>query len=232
MKQLLFISGLLFMALQALAQNRITGKVLASDNEAIIYRIGVSYNDSIQNITGSFYESDFAFEIDSLCKAWVTIESEGYESIKIEKELQAGLNEIGEIILYKKAVELEEVVVKAEGPSISRDGGNYLIQNIHNSQIGQAGNFLDMLKFTPGVMVTNGTDITVLGEGKPVIYINGREVKNLEELRAYQSTNASSIEVIRQPDAQYDASLLYHSYHLTRNIQRLHGVECIKRYRV
>ncbi len=207
MKQLLFISGLLFMALQALAQNRITGKVLASDNEAIIYRIGVSYNDSIQNITGSFYESDFAFEIDSLCKAWVTIESEGYESIKIEKELQAGLNEIGEIILYKKAVELEEVVVKAEGPSISRDGGNYLIQNIHNSQIGQAGNFLDMLKFTPGVMVTNGTDITVLGEGKPVIYINGREVKNLEELRAYQSTNASSIEVIRQPDAQYDASV-------------------------
>ena len=129
MKQLLFISGLLFMALQALAQNRITGKVLASDNEAIIYRIGVSYNDSIQNITGSFYESDFAFEIDSLCKAWVTIESDGYESIKIEKELQAGQNEIGEIILYKKAVELEEVVVKAEGPSISRDGGNYLNVN-------------------------------------------------------------------------------------------------------
>lgn len=64
-----------------------------------------------------------------------------------------------------------------------------------------------MLKFTPGVLVTNGTDITVLGEGKPVIYINGREVKNLEELRAYQSTNASSIEVIRQPDAQYDASV-------------------------
>ena len=40
MKQLLFISGLLFMALQALAQHRISGKDLASDNEAIIYRIG------------------------------------------------------------------------------------------------------------------------------------------------------------------------------------------------
>lgn len=206
MKQILFIAGLLCLAVHAFAQCNINGRVLASDNENIVYRISVSYSDSAKHMAGSFYEPDFSFEADTPGKVRITVASDGYESVTLDRDLQPGRNGLGEVVLYKRAVQLDEVVVKAEGPEISRDGGNYLIRHIRGSQMGQAGNFVDMLKFVPGVMVSNGTDISVLGKGKPAIYINGREVKNLEELRAYQSVNASSIEVIRQPGAQYDAS--------------------------
>ena len=117
------------MALQALAQNRLTGKVVASDNEAIIYRIGVVYGDSTRSVTGSFYGQDFSMAIDTLCKAWITIASDGYESIRLEKTLQEGNNDLGETILYKKAVELGEVVVKARKNEIERNGPNYTIRS-------------------------------------------------------------------------------------------------------
>lgn len=191
------------MALQALAQNRLTGKVVASDNEAIIYRIGVAYGDSTRSVTGSFYGQDFSMAIDSLCKAWITIASDGYESIRLEKTLQAGNNDLGEIILYKKAVELGEVVVKARKNEIERNGPNYTIRNLQGTPIGDAGNLKDMLRWTPGMMVDGLGNISVIGSGSPLVYIDGRKVTNEAELEALSSADVSSIEIIKEPDARY-----------------------------
>lgn len=199
---ILFILGGL--ALQAVAQNNVTGRVVSADNEDIIYRIELRYaNDSLKNITGSFYEPDFAFAVDSVGEVQLTFSADGYEPSVVTKTLQTGRNDVGEIALYRRNIQLQEVVVRAKKNEIVKDGPNYTIRNVQGTHIGDAGNLQDMLKWTPGVMVSSTGDIRVAGAGSPLIYINERQVKDLSELEVLSSTDVNSIEIIREPDARY-----------------------------
>lgn len=80
---------------------------------------------------------------------------------------------------------------------------DYTIRNIQGTYLGDAGNLVDMLKWTPGIMVQNDNAISVVGKGSPIIYIDGRKMANKSELLALQSSDVSRIEIIREPDARY-----------------------------
>ena len=185
------------------AQKSITGKVIAADNEAIIYQIKVNSGDSAKSIIGSFYNPNFEISLDALGEIQVTISSDGYETFQIRKVLQSGINDLGEIILYKKAVQLGEVTIRAKKSEIVHDGADYTIRNIQGTHIGDAGNLVDMLKWTPGLIVSDENDITVAGAGAAIIYINDRKITNRSELAMLSSTDVSKIEVIKEPDARY-----------------------------
>lgn len=185
------------------AQNKITGKVNAADNEPIIYRIVIESADSTKSLTGSFYEPTFEITLDSLIDIQVNIYSDGYETFQIRKTLQPGINELGEIVLYKKAIQLGEVTIRAKKSEIVHDGADYSIRNIQGTHIGDAGNLVDMLKWTPGLIVSDENDITVVGAGAAIIYINDRRITNRSELAMLSSTDVSKIEIIREPDARY-----------------------------
>ena len=178
-----------------------------ADVGEVIYTVTIEPQDSLyKKIIYTGFGENINLEFQNIQgNVTVQIDIQGYTQIHKTFSIQEPqqIIDLGRIIL-EKSVNLQEVVIKAE--KISRNGNNYTIRNIQMSKIGQAGDFFDMLKFTPGVIVRGGNEISVLGKGTPKIYINGREVKNQEELYAYQSTDVSSIEVIRQPDASYDAS--------------------------
>lgn len=193
----------LSLAFQAIAQNKITGKVIAADNENIIYRIKVEYADSAKVMTGSFYNPDFEIVVDTLSEVQLTISSDGYETYQIQKTLQSPITDFGEITLFKKSVQLQEVVVKAKKSEVEYDGMNYTIRNVQGTHIGDAGNLADMLKWTPGIIVTNESDISVIGAGEPIIYINDRKIKDKSELLMISSTDVNKIEIIKDPDARY-----------------------------
>jgi hypothetical protein len=196
-----FIISLLYIPL--FAQNKIAGKILAEDNKDIIYKIVVEYVNSTQTMTESFYNSDFEMNIDSIGKIQLSIYSSGYETYKIQKTLRSTINNLGTITLSPKTIQLGEVIVKAHKIDIEYDGSNYTIRNVQGTHIGNAGNLLDMLKWTPGVVVTNQSDISVVGSGDPIIYINNRKIIDKAELYTISSTDVNKIDIIKEPNAQY-----------------------------
>ena len=63
-------------------------------------------------------------------------------------------------------------------------------------------NLLDRI---PNVSAQNGS-IKVFGRGEPIIYINGRQMRDKSELDRLHSDNIKSVEVITNPGARYAAS--------------------------
>ena len=99
-------------------------------------------------------------------------------------------------------------MIKKKAASRTRLRRNYTITNIQGTHIGDAGNLVDMLKWTPGVTVSRSgqeEQFDVIGGGKAIVYVNGRKVNTSAELRGQQSNLVTKIEIIRQPDVQYKA---------------------------
>lgn len=204
MYRLLFITlSLLSLTIQITAQNKITGKVITDEGTDVTYQVKVEYTDSTKTITSAFYRPNFEIELNTAGNVLLTITANGYDSYHIQKALQTAVTDLGEITLLKKNIQLEEVVISAPKISIKQEGMDYTIRNIQNTYLGNAGNLIDMLKWTPGVMVTNGSNISVVGAGTPIIYINDRKITDQSELDALSSTDVNKIEIIKEPDARY-----------------------------
>ena len=70
----------------------------------------------------------------------------------------------------------------------------------------KAGTAENLLNKIPNVTAQDGI-ITVFGRGTPEVYINGRKVRNWQELDQLSSDNIKSVEVVSNPGARYDASV-------------------------
>ena len=101
--------------------------------------------------------------------------------------------------------ELQEVVVKGNLPN-TRLKGNAMITRIQGTPLSDAGTLGEMLVKVPGM---TGTDEApeVLGKGSPLIYINGRLMRDNSELKRLRSEEIRDVEVINNPGAQYDATV-------------------------
>ena len=101
--------------------------------------------------------------------------------------------------------ELQEVVVKGNLPN-TRLKGNAMITRIQGTPLSDAGTLGEMLVKVPGM---TGTDEApeVLGKGSPLIYINGRLMRDNNELKRLRSEEIRDVEVINNPGAQYDATV-------------------------
>ena len=101
--------------------------------------------------------------------------------------------------------ELQEVVVKGNLPN-TRLKGNAMITRIQGTPLSDAGTLGEMLVKVPGM---TGTDEApeVLGKGSPLIYINGRLMRDNSELKRLRSEEIRDVELINNPGAQYDATV-------------------------
>ena len=101
--------------------------------------------------------------------------------------------------------ELKEVVIKGGLPN-TRLKGNAMITRIQGTSLADAGTLGEMLVKVPGM---TGTDEApeVLGKGAPLIYINGRLMRDDSELKRLRSEDIRDVEVINNPGAQYDAQV-------------------------
>lgn len=102
------------------------------------------------------------------------------------------------------SVTLQEVVVTATKP-LSRFKGEGLVTTIAGTTLGKLGTAKDVLGFIPGVSNNNG-NIEVFGKGTPLIYINGRVMRNHIELEQLSSDKLKDIMVINNPGAKYAAN--------------------------
>ena len=102
-------------------------------------------------------------------------------------------------------VELQEIVVKGQLPN-TRLKGNAMVTKVTGSVLEKAGTAADVLRKVPG-MIKKGEELEVIGRGTPIYYINGRRVRDTDELKRLMSDEIADVEVITNPGAMYDASV-------------------------
>ena len=121
------------------------------------------------------------------------------------KYLNVNSSEIGTIQMEEDQAMLSEIVVKGQMPK-TKLTGNSMITTIQGTILCQSGTAKEMLAKVPG-MTLKGEDLEVLGKGTPVFYINGRKMRDKDELKRLRSEEIQSVEVITNPGAEYDATI-------------------------
>ena len=100
---------------------------------------------------------------------------------------------------------LQEVIIKGNLPH-TRIKGNAMVTRVQGTPLAETGTLGEMLVKVPGMTGTEESP-EVLGKGSPVIYINGRVMRDDSELKRLQSGDIRDVEVINNPGAQYDATV-------------------------
>ena len=202
MKQIiLLLTGMLMIAIPFNAQT-IKGKVTDEKNAPLAYaNVILQTADSIY-VAGTTTGMDGKFELALHEKAkLINISFVGYSTIT--KEISEYNSSI--IQLLPDAQLLDEVTVKGHLPK-TQVKGDAMVTTVSGTVLEKAGTAENLLDKIPNVTAQDGA-VTVFGRGTPEIYINGRKVRDQQELDQLSSDNIKSVEVVSNPGARYDASV-------------------------
>lgn len=97
--------------------------------------------------------------------------------------------------------ELQEVVVTAKQPA-TKLVGSTLVSTIPGTNLAGLGNTLDVLAQLPMIKVEDNT-VSVIGKSNIEIYIDGRPMRDEQELRQLLSSNLKKVELLMAPGAAY-----------------------------
>lgn len=161
----------------------------------------LTLNDSTL-VDGTVTDAAGKFSVtDTTNPCFLRISAMGYEESKITNPH----GNLGSIQLTPASYELGEVVVKGSRPvaKLKTDGLQVAISGTYLANTGTA---LDVLGKMPFVSKT-GSQLEVLGKGTPIVYINGRQVRDQSELDQLSSTDIKSVDVVTSPGARYDSSV-------------------------
>lgn len=206
----IFMGMLLAMAPLYIYATDIKGYFMSSTSTTSPFQVVIESCDTLNQwkVEGTFYEPSFNISTGNKGRCTFKIMQQGKVVYSDSLVLADNTVSLGEI-RPMKTVEIAEVEVKAKKINIRRDGRDYTISNIQGTHLGNAGNLVDMLKWTPGVTVSRNEQeesFNVLGRGEADVYVNGRKVKTSAELRGQKSNLVTKIEIIRDPDVQYSGS--------------------------
>lgn len=99
--------------------------------------------------------------------------------------------------------ELNEVVIKRDASLIKYSANGTIDVNVANTLLSTSSSVNELLSRVPNVIITEG-QISVLGKGEAIIYLNGILI-NSERFAAIPVSQISKIEVISNPSSKYDA---------------------------
>lgn len=197
-----FITFLCFSAITPMMAQDIKGKIVDEKGEPLAFANVVLLNrQDSAFVKGVVSGEDGHFAIDSACNnGIIKVTSVGYKTAWKDC---TGEN-AGVIKMVADSKVLGEVVVKSSLPkTILKNGG--MTTTVAGSVLEKAGTIEHLLDRIPNVSAQNG-NIKVFGRGEPIIYINGRQMRDRSELDRLSSDNIKSVEVIANPGARYAAS--------------------------
>lgn len=99
--------------------------------------------------------------------------------------------------------ELNEIVIKKQTQLVKHSSNGTIEVNVANTLLSTSSSVNELLSRVPNVTVAEG-QISVLGKGEAIIYLNGILI-NYERFAAIPVSQISKIEVIPNPSAKYDA---------------------------
>ena len=202
MKRLATMAALVLCMAGGAHAQAIKGKVVDHEGQPVAYANVVLHTADSAYVAGTVTDAMGAFAIAEKGRgALLYISYIGYKPVW--QALTTGA--IGNIQLQPDTQMLGEVVVKSTLPK-TQIKGDAIVTSVENSVLASLGSANDVLGKIPGV-VDNGDGIEVLGKGSPIIYINGRLVRDNSELEQLNSDEIKHVEVISNPGARYDATV-------------------------
>ena len=196
------ITFLCFSAITPMMAQDIKGKIVDEKGEPLAFANVVLLNrQDSAFVKGVVSGEDGHFAFDLACNnGIIKVTSVGYKTAWKDC---TGEN-AGVIKMVANSKVLGEVVVKSSLPkTILKNGG--MTTTVAGSVLEKAGTMEHLLDRIPNVSAQNG-NINVFGRGEPIIYINGRQMRDRSELDRLSSDNIRSVEVISNPGARYAAS--------------------------
>ena len=196
------ITFLCFSAITPMMAQDIKGKIVDEKGEPLAFANVVLLNrQDSAFVKGVVSGEDGHFAFDSACNnGIIKVTSVGYKTAWKDC---TGEN-AGVIKMVADSKVFGEVVVKSSLPkTILKNGG--MTTTVAGSVLEKAGTMEHLLDRIPNVSAQNG-NIKVFGRGEPIIYINGRQMRDRSELDRLSSDNIKSVEVISNPGARYAAS--------------------------
>lgn len=184
------------------AQN-ITGKVVDEQGKSIQYaNVALLQANDSAFIKGVVSDATGCFLINTPCKnGIVKVTCIGYKTVY----RNVSDSNLGAIILKEESMTLGDVVVKSSLPKTRLKNGSF-VTTVAGSILEKSGNINNLLDRIPNVTSQNGK-INVFGIGEPVVYINGKQVRDNTELDRLNPEDISTVEVIQNPGAQYASTV-------------------------
>lgn len=194
---------------QTTIKSEIFGKVYDESNEPVNFaNVALMSLQDSSIVDGCTTENDGSFHLktnfqgDLLLKISFIGYNDFTQTITLQKESSINCDKI---LLTANSRILNEITVTGKIPLVTFEHSKAIV-NIENSVLSDAGSISDMLSRTPGLMTDVGGQISVLGKGNPIIYIDNKELINKDELSTLQSNDISKVEIIRNPSSKYNAS--------------------------
>ncbi len=181
----------------------IAGRIMDENDSPLEYVniILLSLPDS-SYVNGTISNQNGFFKFKETCgNKIIKVSAVGYSTVY--KRCQ--YSDLGEIHLASHIQTLDTVLIKANLPR-TRFKDNTYITNIENTILSKVGSLNDVLSKIPGI-IKKESIFEVFGKGSPLIYINGRVIRDISELQQINSEDIKEIELITNPDSRYDASV-------------------------
>lgn len=210
MRPLLILSVLLWVATQGLAQQyTINGKVTDDQSQPIAYvnvLLLTAADSTLVKGAVSEEDGDYMFSATEAGNYLIKTSFVGYAETYSKVFALDSNKQISTISMEQTEESLETITLTSRRPTIQRKVDR-LIFNVENTVV-SSGNTFDILKRTPGVVVSQGQ--IMVRNSPAVVYINDRKVyltsDELQQLlEGFSGENVKSVEVITTPPARYDA---------------------------
>ncbi|MCB0478451.1 MAG: TonB-dependent receptor [Crocinitomicaceae bacterium] len=205
MKNFLFYISLLFSTL-SFSQYAIKGQIFNASDSLVPFSNVIVLNPVDSSIVKGSISNDGNFTIENLDldSGLLKITAIGFESLFQVFERPNGKEmDLGRLTL--KNSELKGVDIVATRPIFTSKGDRIEV-DVENSSLSNQGSAFEVLRSSPKIMIGSNDNITVIGKGTPMIYIDNQPINSIEILKALPSTEIRSIEIIENPSAKYDAS--------------------------
>ena len=178
------------------------GKVVDENHEPLAYANVMLQKADSTYLTGTMTDTLGIFVLEAAPQAaMVHISFIGYESYTTAVHG----TDMGTIRMIPDTEMLGKAVVKGYLPKTVIKGDAF-VTPVENSILAEAGSADDVLKKLPGVVSKDG-GYEVIGKGTPIIYINGRLLRDSSELEQLSSRDIKSVDVVQNPGARYDATV-------------------------
>ena len=200
MKILISICLLISAGLTSYALEDWKGRVTDMRGEPVAYAnvVLLSKTDSTV-VSGAVTDESGAYSLHTDEDGILMVSMLGYETVYLTP------SEDMDVVLKEDSAMLDGAV--STGMMVkTRVTATSMVTEIQGTVLGNSGSVMEMLSKVPGMMA-NGDELEVLGKGSPVIYINGRKLHDMNELKHMRSEDVQNVEVINNPGAQYDATV-------------------------
>ncbi|MGJ1362490.1 outer membrane beta-barrel protein [Sphingobacterium spiritivorum] len=204
---------LLPMLCNAQQPREVKGRVLTTDG-ALAYVTVLLLDDKHIQLKGTITDSTGYFSLKQITadNCTLKIEHMGYLTLSEPISLygKGSVYDAGSILLTPDQQMLETVHVTGKKP-LFQQKADRLTMNIEQSILADGNNALEILEKAPGVYVDQDGNISLRGKQGVNVMINGkltylsaRELGNM--LKTTSSTSISTIDIITNPSAKYDAA--------------------------